>query len=119
MDTRKIASEYRLAHWGGLLQERVASRQSIDGFCTASGISRNTYFYWQRKLREAACNRLAEENTPEDCVLVPKGWTQLSPQIGVQLGSIVTIEIRGCVVQATEKTDMKLLQSVYQMLKTL
>lgn len=119
MDTRKIASEYRLAHWGGLLQERVASGQSIAGFCTATGISRNTYFYWQRKLREAACNRLAEENTAEDCALVPKGWTQLSSQTDGQPRPAVTIEISGCVVQATEKSNMKLLQSVCQMLKTL
>jgi hypothetical protein len=60
MDTRKIAAEYRLAHWAQIMRERTESGLSISAFCKNSRISDNTYFYWQKKLREAACEQLAE-----------------------------------------------------------
>jgi len=59
MNTRAIATEYRLVHWAQIMRERIESRQSIRAFCKNAEIHENTYFYWQRKLREAACEKLA------------------------------------------------------------
>ena len=65
--TREIAKEYRLAHWAGVLQERAQSGLSIKEFCKQIGIGGNTYFYWQRRVRAAACEMLVkrqDEPTP-------------------------------------------------------
>ena len=59
MNTRAIATEYRLAQWAQALQEHKASGASIKTFCENKGVSKNTYLYWQRKLRESACKQLA------------------------------------------------------------
>jgi len=59
MNTRKAAAEYRVARWTQALRERVAEKESIKAFCERKGVSRNTYFYWQRKLRETACEQLS------------------------------------------------------------
>ena len=59
MNTRAIATEYRLAHWAQIVRERIESKQSIRVFCRNAEIRENTYFYWQKKLREAACEKLA------------------------------------------------------------
>ena len=59
MDTRKIAEEYRITHWGGVMQERKVSGLSVRAFCKNAGYHENTYYYWQRKLREVACLELA------------------------------------------------------------
>jgi len=59
METRKIAAEYRLTHWAGIMSERQESELSIKAFCENAGIHEDTYFYWQRKLCEATCNRLS------------------------------------------------------------
>ena len=59
MNTREMATEYRLAQWSQALQDRKASGESIKAFCENKGVSKNTYFYWQRKLRETACSQLA------------------------------------------------------------
>ena len=59
MNTREIASEYRLSHWASVLQERNASGQSIKEYCKASGLREHVYYYWQRKIREAACEQLS------------------------------------------------------------
>jgi hypothetical protein len=59
MNTRYIAEEYRLAHWTKIMQDKNESGLSIKAFCNNIGIHETTYFYWQRKLRLAACGQLA------------------------------------------------------------
>lgn len=58
MNTREIATEYRLGHWAQITKERVESGQSIRAYCQGAGIHENVYYYWQRKLREAACEQI-------------------------------------------------------------
>jgi len=66
MNTREIATEYRLTQWAQAMQDRVAKGESIQTFCENKGISKNTYFYWQRKLRETACDQLALKQAEAD-----------------------------------------------------
>ncbi|WP_337999084.1 IS66 family insertion sequence element accessory protein TnpA, partial [Desulforamulus hydrothermalis] len=58
MNTREIAAEYRLAHWAQIVRRKNESGLSIKAFCASEGFRENTYYYWQRKLREAACEQL-------------------------------------------------------------
>ena len=74
MNTREIATEYRLAHWSGIMQERQAKGISIKEYCRQIGISGNTYFYWQRKLRESAVERLSGQESNS----APSGLTKVS-----------------------------------------
>ena len=120
MDTRKITSEYRLSQWAQILQERQASGLSIIDFCQKKEINKNTYFYWQRKLREAACTELAKN--PEEFVnLVPSGWAQLSSkQLQSQhLKATLDIEISGCHVTVNSETNLELLKKVCHVLRSL
>jgi len=74
MDTRAVATECRLTQWAQAMKERVNNGESITDFCENRGVSRNTYFYWQRKLREAACVQLQEQpkhDIPNTQLLVP------------------------------------------------
>jgi transposase-like protein len=59
MNTKEIAEGYRLSHWAGIIQERKESGLSIKAYCERSGFHENSYYYWQRKLREAACGMLS------------------------------------------------------------
>jgi len=68
INTREIAAEYRLQHWAQIIQEQNESGLSIKDYCKAADFQQNRYFYWQRKLREAACGQLvvskeADHNT--------------------------------------------------------
>jgi len=76
MNTRKVAEEYRLTHWAGIMRQRTESGMSIKDFCKSAGFHENIYYYWQRKLREAACQQLliaAQSGKPE-ITAVPNGW---------------------------------------------
>ena len=78
MNTRYIAEEFRLAHWSGIMRERVESGLSIKAFCEKAGFHENIYFYWQRKLREAACEQLAEVKAASATTgLTTRGFTEV------------------------------------------
>ena len=61
VNTRGIAEEYRLTHWAQIMQERIQSGLTVKAFCQQIGICGNTYFYWQRKLREATCKQMEQK----------------------------------------------------------
>ena len=61
MNSREIATQYRMNQWMQIIQECVGSGEKIDEYCAKKGIKRHTYFYWQRKLRETAVTHLAQQ----------------------------------------------------------
>jgi len=75
MNTRELTAEGRLAHWAQVLRERAASGETVKDFCLTRGITRNTYFYWQRKLREAVSAQIAGSGT--ETGMVPSGFTEV------------------------------------------
>lgn len=118
METRDVTAGYRLAQWTQTIQTRAQSGQSIKEFCASTGISRNAYFYWQRKLRDVACSRIQETATKEKNCLIPSGWAQLE-SVADRAEASVTIEICGCRINATAETDLELLAKVCQALRSL
>ncbi len=123
MNTREIAAEYRLTHWAGIMRERKESGQSIRGFCANAGIREHAYYYWQRKLREAA-NRdlglLADTPKPP----APSGWLVCaresvaeSPIMPSKTTDSVVIEIGDCRVYISTDVDESLLTKVLRALK--
>jgi len=44
----------------GIIRERKNSGLSVKSFCEKAGIQKSLYYYWQRKLREGACEELVK-----------------------------------------------------------
>lgn len=101
MDTRKIASEYRLTHWTRIMQERKESGLGIKEYCKNAGFHENVYYYWQRKLRETACERLAEAKISS---LTPSNFAEVmvreTPAQSSQERTHLHIEIAGVQITA-------------------
>jgi len=117
MNTREIATDYRLTHWAGIMRQRQESGLSIKLFCESSGFHENVYFYWQRKLREAACQTLlpAARDTA-----APKGWAMVCEAAKPEPErSAVTIEIGKSRITATSEVDPELLSRVCRVLVSL
>jgi hypothetical protein len=76
MNTREIAVEYRLTHWAQIMQERMASGKSVREFCASAGYKEHVFYYWQKRLREAACQELIPAMTRDmqHGASVPHGW---------------------------------------------
>ena len=104
VNTREITAEYRLTHWAQVINERAPSGLSIKAYCRQIGIAANTYFYWQKKLREAACEQLsAPPVVPKQTALVPSGFAEVkvmpsthrSPKAAVVRPSQIRVEDAG------------------------
>ena len=76
MNTRIITSEYRLSHWAQIIRERKESGLTVTAFCEKSGFHENIYYYWQRKLREAACEELSKKQN-ESRGLITQQFTEV------------------------------------------
>ena len=117
MDTKKVAVEYRLSQWAQVIQSRTDSGQNIKDFCQTAGISKNAYFYWQKKLREAACTELTK--TQETKNIVPSGWMQLEQRQVQHTKEALDIQVNGCHITVNSETDPELLKKVCRTLRSL
>lgn len=117
MNTREVASEYRLAQWSQALQERNARGESIKEFCENRGISKNTYFYWQRKLRAAACHEL--QSVTKEAAIVPNGWAVCEESKVDTPESALIIEIGNSRVVAPADVSAEHLEKVCKVLMRL
>jgi len=119
MDSQKSAMQFRLSGWGEAVKERIASGQTVDAFCKENGISKTTYYYRQKKVREAACSELMGTQNRENG-LVPGGWAQLAKAGSVTAAeSALTIEVGGCHIIANAGTTPELLAKVCRVLRSL
>ena len=123
MNTKEVATENRLTHWSGIMRERQDSGMSIKSFCKASGFSTNTYHYWQKKLREAACRESAPQTEVPDNPTTPIGWAELT---GTRDGgeaefksSAITIEAGKLKIRVEENFNAETLKKICEMLVTL
>jgi putative transposase len=135
VNMREIAEEYRLSHWAAVMQERSARGVSIKAFCETEGIHPNRYFYWQRKLREAAHQAATAEGagtslipqTPQglvvshsrNCSPMPPGWALCETSKPEPDQSAVQLEIGKSRVTVHAGTDKELLANVCRMLVSL
>jgi hypothetical protein len=55
-----VERDYRLAQWAEVIQERIESGLTVNEFCKLRGLTRDKYYYWQAKLKEAACEHLLQ-----------------------------------------------------------
>jgi transposase-like protein len=60
-DVLAVRDEYRLQNWTQIIRERQESGLTNKEFCTQRGIPEKKYYYWLRKVREAA----AEATEPQ------------------------------------------------------
>jgi len=142
INTRKIAAEYRLSHWAQIMRERTQNGLSIRTFCAQAGISENTYFYWQRRVREAACQELlitesdkaayqepliAEPQTKQlkvikpvlpktDKPILPSGWAVCEPEEDANKEKTLTVEINKCRISINTDFDPETLSKVCRVL---
>ena len=117
MDMKKVTSEQQLSKWAELIQTRHESGQSIKEFCRTNGVSKATYYYWQKKVSEAKCTAVEKEK--ESKTDVPSGWMQLASKPVYPEKAILEIKINGCNVTVNRETDLELLKKVCQVLMSL
>ena len=116
MDTREMAAEYRMSQWAQILRERKESGLSVRAYCKTAGIHENKYFYWQKKLREGACEDIRQAKPKEIGAAVPNGWAICEIEKAETERGAVYIEIGKSRIAVTSETDQTLLSKACQVL---
>jgi hypothetical protein len=124
MITRNITTEYRLTHWAEIIKQRNESGLSIKAFCETAEIKENSYFYWQKKIRQATYHELMpHENTTKLTRIInqqtPTGWVSYKTTKCGSEGATITIEMGQFRVKVTTDTDIDLLAKVCKVLAAL
>jgi len=55
-----MTAELRLSRWAQIMRERTESGLSVKAYCEKEGIHQNSYFYWQKKIREAVGGQMID-----------------------------------------------------------
>ena len=70
---RETSREY----WAQLIAEREACGESVRAFCGRHSVKENSFYRWQRRLREGTSVRFAEVNTRRSPVGLPEPALEL------------------------------------------
>jgi len=103
LNTREVTQRYRLNQWIKRIQECRSSGQTVTAWCKEHNIRQSSYFYWLKRIRQAACEALPsiqEGDHPIVPLTLPTSVVDFgptdedsSPGIVVHCGA-VTLEIR-------------------------
>ena len=106
MDTKLATRQIRIQQWAAIFKDRTSSGLKVDDYCQQHDISRDAYYYWLRKVKEAALTQsgFVEINPLQ---LIPD--TKDKPQL--------VVDINGIKLDIHEGTSMDLLSQVIQVLK--
>ena len=53
-----------MEQWRKIIADCQNSGLKVDEWCEQNGVSRNSYYYWLRKIREKACQSVSSELLP-------------------------------------------------------
>ncbi len=120
MNTREVASQYRLSQWTEIVRQCRSSGQSVAVWCAENNVSITSYYYRLRRIREAACEALPSlsanssivpVNIPVHTAEADSIDQESSSDIVVRMGT-VTLEISNNASATLIETTFRALQHV-------
>lgn len=104
MNTREVTKRYRLNKWMEIIRNCRSSGQTVATWCAEHNVNPKSYYYWLKRVREAACEALPTLHSDQSTIVpidlsMPRASNQHSapatkaPDIVIHMGS-VTLEIR-------------------------
>lgn len=120
MNTRLVKRKCSIQQWKAIIQDRNNTNLTVDEYCKQNGLSRNSYFYWLRIIREEALKQSAESGFVE-LSLPTETDAQSHPVTAVPIAkpepSQLTLSVYGITIQITENTSPALLARTIGVIK--
>ena len=104
-DVLAVRDEYRAQQWAMLIQESKSSGMTNKDFCIQRGVSENSFYYWQKKLR----TKLAEAAAPQ--------LVQLEPAF--ESAELLQISFRGAELKLPAQVDMDAVSAILRSIQGL
>ena len=85
MDTSEAAVQYRIQTWINIFADCKQSGMTVQQYCDANQLSRDSYYYWYKKIRAMTLKQAAPS-------IVPIGTTDpVMEQSSVPKNTIATV----------------------------
>ncbi|WP_349945181.1 IS66 family insertion sequence element accessory protein TnpB [Lacrimispora sp. BS-2] len=111
MDTRVATTKIRIQQWIDIFQDRAQSGLKVDDYCEQHQLSRNSYYYWLRRVKEAALQsvgtKFVELEEPEAPVSLDHTYNTNNIS-----SKSLTIQMNGAFISVNSDTSKELLTMV-------
>lgn len=123
MDTQKSTQEYRMNQWIKIIRECRSSGENISSWCRNNNIRTNSYYYWLRKIRTAACKALPSINSQEQ--IVPLDTSKLSTSTSIDVAYVssetdqadIIIRLGSAVLEIHNSASASLIENTIRVLQ--
>ena len=88
LTTRAATREIRLLQWQEIFHDRKESGLTVKDYCQSHGITKDSYYYWQKVAREA----VIAASGPVFAELKPEKYDQggeFTPELTIRIGTAV------------------------------
>lgn len=115
MDTKLATMQIRTRQWASIIQDCRSSGLKVDDYCEQHSLSRNAYYYWQRKVKEAALSQAGFVEIQADALKAETGLPDSPP--GSPFFPQLVLSVGGFSVGVNQDTPMPLLSQVLGVLR--
>lgn len=115
MDTRLATNQIRTQEWAQIIKDRCVSGLKVDEYCELHQLSRHAYYYWLRKVKEAALTEagFVELKAPSAESLPSTSAVEHATNFVPEL----TLSVSGVLVGVSSSTPMDLLSKTMEVLR--
>ncbi|WP_303862798.1 transposase [Alkalibaculum bacchi] len=114
----QVKNRFRLEQWTQLIKDYQSSDMTVKAWCEQNGVKQQSYYYWLKKIRKAACGHLpatqtqVKHSTPTEFAKL-----QVTPPNHVQAAVIIHLPYAS--VEVAEGTSRETIEAVLVALKNI
>ena len=115
MDTRLATNQIRTQQWAQIIQDRNNSGLKVDEYCELHQLSRHAYYYWLRKVKEAALTEagFVELKAPSASIVNAATPQMMSSSFSAEL----TVSVGDIQLGVSSNTPMELLARTLEVIR--
>jgi hypothetical protein len=117
-ESRKLTNKYRLEQWTAIIQERINSGKRVDVWCEENNISRNSYYYWLRKVKLSVVKDIPIKHSPHLPKVVPLIPSQPVPESSSS-GTAIILKANGITIEIQDGASDIIIERTLKVLQRL
>lgn len=118
MDSTTLTKQVKLQQWSEIFQIRKSSGLTIAEYCRENSIQPSKYYYWLKRVRQAACDQLSVPMSKPANPIVPVTFEE--PVASLENSScsdyVMRITMNGISMEFTNYATPRLIESALQVL---
>jgi hypothetical protein len=117
-ESRKLTNKYRLEQWTAIIQERINSGKRVDVWCKENNISRDSYYYWLRKVKLSVIRDKPTKPSPQLPKVVPLIPPQPVPESNSS-GTAIILRANGITLEIQDGASDIIIERTLKVLQRL